>query len=166
MAKRLAVLAAAVGVVALVVSMVVPSVAGNGDDNRDKRVTLRLAEKTADDEQFFTFIDVGEEGESVGDYLVLKGDPIYNRARTEKVGVVRGDCLVVEEARSECDVTFDLEGGLITAEGPIDFSEQADVVQLHAITGGTGAYKTAQGVLELDFSEEQKGILFTFKLIL
>jgi hypothetical protein len=162
MAKRLAVLAAAVGVLALVVSMVVPAVADNGDD----RVTLRLAEKAADDERFFSFIDVGKKGESVGDYLVLKADPIYNRSRTKKVGVVHGDCLVVEEARSECDVTFDLEGGLITEEGPIDFAERSDVVQVHAVTGGTGVYKTAHGELELDFSEAQKGILFTFRLIL
>jgi hypothetical protein len=162
MAKRLAVLAAALGVLGLVVSMIVPAVADNGED----RVTLRLAEKAADDERFFTFIDVGKEGESVGDYLVLKGDPIYNQSRTKKVGVVRGDCLVVEELRSECDTTFDLEGGLITTEGPIDFGEQSDLVQEHAVTGGTGAYKTAHGVVRLDFSEPQKGLLFTFKLIL
>jgi hypothetical protein len=161
MGKRLGVLAGAVGIVALLVSLM-PAVADDGG----RRVTLRLAERAADDERFFTTIDVGEEGESVGDYLVLKGDPIYNRSRTKRVGVVRGDCLIVEEVRSECDATFDLKGGLITAEGPIDFSEQADVVQIHAITGGTGAYKTAQGLLELDFSEPDEGLVFIFKLIL
>ena len=161
MGKRLAVLAGAVGIVALLVSLM-PAVADDGG----RRVTLRLAERAADDERFFTTIDVGEEGESVGDYLVLKGDPIYNRSRTKRVGVVRGDCLIVEEVRSECGATFELKGGLITAEGPIDFSEQADVVQTHAITGGTGAYKTAQGLLELDFSEPDEGLVFIFKLIL
>jgi hypothetical protein len=161
MAKRFAVLAGLTGALALLVSLM-PAVA----DDEGRRVTLRLAERAADDERFFTFIDVGEEGESVGDYLVLKGDPVYNRSRTKRMGVVRGDCLIVEQVRSECDTTFDLRGGLITTEGPIDFSERADVVQIHAVTGGTGAYKTAHGVLELDLSEDEKGLIFIFKLIL
>jgi hypothetical protein len=166
MAKRLAVLAAAVGVLALVVSMIVPAVADNGDE----RVTLRLAEKAADDEQFFTEIDVGKKGFSVGDYTVVKGDPVYNRALTKKVGTVSGDALVVwtkgQSATVEGDVTFDLKGGLITVEGPITFSEQDfDPVQELAVTGGTDAYKTAHGELEVDISDEA-GFRFTFKLLL
>jgi hypothetical protein len=169
MAKRLAVVAAALGMLALLVSAIGPAVAGNGNDG-DERVTLRLAEKAADDQQFTTQVDVGPKGFSVGDYEVLEGEPVYNRALTKQVGAVTGDVLIVSiEGQSvtvEPDVTFDLEGGVITVEGPITFSEQDfDPVQELAVTGGTNAYKTAHGELHIDISGEE-GFLFTFKLIL
>jgi hypothetical protein len=152
---------------AVVVSMVAPAVAGNGSDE----VTLRLAEKAADDEQFSTDVDVGKQGFSVGDYTVLRGEPIYNRALTKKVGVLRGDVLVVSHDETsvaiEVDVTFDLDGGLITVEGPISFSGSEanfDPVQELAVTGGTDAYKTAHGELKVDFSDEE-GARFTFKVV-
>jgi hypothetical protein len=169
MAKRLAVVAAAVGVLALLVSVIGPAVAGNGNDG-DERVTLRLAEKAADDEQFSTDIDVGKQGFSVGDYIVLENEPVYNRALTKQVGTISGDGLFVsikgQTVTLEVDVTFDLEGGLITVEGPITFSEQnLDPVQELAVTGGTNAYKTAHGELEIDLSDPE-GFRFTFRLIL
>jgi hypothetical protein len=146
--------------------MIVPAAADNGD----RRVTLRLAEKAADDAQFETDIDVGEEGESIGDYTVFESEPIFNRALTRQVGVFQGDCLVVsivprESATVECDFTADLDKGLITVEGPITFAEPFDEVQEWAVTGGTDAYKTAHGELELDFSDET-GVRLTFRLIL
>ena len=166
MAKRLALSATVVGMLALVVSMVVPAVANNGNE---EHVTLRLAEKASDDAQFDTDIDVGEKGFSVGDYTVIGDEPVYNRALTKQVGTASGDVLIVsikgQSARAELDVTFDLKGGLITAEGPLTFSEQASDVQEVAVTGGTDAYKTAHGELELDTSNEQ-GLRFTFKLTL
>jgi hypothetical protein len=167
MTKRLAVLAAALAVLGLVVSMIVPAVADNGGE----RVTLRLAEKAADDEQFDTEIDVGKKGFSPGDYIVLGNEPVYNRALTKKVGTVSGDVLFVsvseqdQSAVIEVDISFNLKGGLITVEGPIDFSQDADPIQTLAVTGGTGAYKTAHGELHIDISGEE-GFLFTFKLFL
>ena len=167
MLKRLGVLGATIGLLALVVAMIVPAAADNGDD----KVTLRLAEKAADDDQFETDVDVGEEGESIGDYTVFESEPIFNRALTRQVGVFQGDCLAVavvprEAATVECDFTVDLNKGLITVEGPLTFSEQNfDEVQEWAITGGTDAYKTAHGELELDFSDEA-GVRLTFRLIL
>ncbi len=69
-------------------------------------------------------------------------------------------------ATFECDVTFELGEGLITVEGPITFSEENfDPTQELAITGGTGQYKTAHGVLRLDFSSDE-GATFTFRLLL
>jgi hypothetical protein len=67
----LAVLAAALAVLGLVVSMIVPAVADNGGE----RVTLRLGERFADDEQYGTLIDVGKKGFSVGDYNVVQNEP-------------------------------------------------------------------------------------------
>jgi hypothetical protein len=167
MAKRFTALGAVVAVMALVVSMVAPALSGGSG----RRVVLRLAEVTADDEE--TEIDVDDNGfPTVGDYFVLSGDPVFERDRETQVGVARGDCMFVEvvdetAATIECDITFDLKRGLITVEGPITFAEEDfEVVQEVAVTGGTNAYKTAHGELAVDFSEEEEGLLFTFRLIL
>lgn len=167
MKRRLATATAAIAVVALAISIVAPA---GADRRRLEERTLRLAEKAADDEQFETEIDVGDPGPSVGDYIVFEGEPVFNRALTRRVGVFRGDCLFVqmvgeEEATIECDITFDLNQGLITVEGPITFAEPFEEVQEVAITGGTDAFKTAHGELQLDFSQE-RGVRFTFKLLL
>jgi hypothetical protein len=168
MAKRFTALGAVVAVMALVVSMVAPALSGGSV----RRVVLRLAENAADDEEFTTDIDVDDNGfPTVGDYFVLGGEPIFERDRETQVGVARGDCIFVEvvdetAATIECDITFDLERGLITVEGPITFAEEDfEVVQEVAVTGGTDAYKTAHGELAVDLSEEE-GLLFTFRLIL
>ncbi len=61
---------------------------------------------------------------------------------------------------AECDVTFKLRGGLITAEGTFEFDESSTF----AVTGGTGAYKTAHGTLTV--SESDEGLDFVFRLLL
>jgi hypothetical protein len=163
MVKRLGVLGAVIAVVAVLVSMVAPAGAGDGNNGKDK-VTLRLAEKLTDDEQFITDVDVGEDGFSVGDSLILFDDPVFNRALTKQVGTFEGDCVVVDVdgPTFECDLTAFLPGGLLTVEGPFDFSAgEAE----WAVTGGTDKYKTAHGELHLDFSDGETNFL-TFKLVL
>jgi hypothetical protein len=150
---------------ALLVSMVAPTGAGNDDGNNgNDKVMLRLAEKFTDDEEFSTDVDVGDEGFSVGDYFVLFDDPVFNRALTKQVGTSEGDCVVVDVAGPifECDLTGLLPEGLITVEGPFDLSSgKAE----WAVTGGTDKYKTAHGELHLDFSDGETNFL-TFKLVL
>ncbi len=167
MTKRLGVFGAGVAVLALVVSMVAPATSDE-KAKRHRHVVLRLAEVAADDEQFITELDVDGNGfPTVGDLLVFGGDPVYKRDRVTQVGVLRGDCLFVEVVDEttvtlECDGSFDLRRGLITVEGPVTFGEEPSEL---AVTGGTDAYKTAHGELEIDFSQEE-GALFTFRLIL
>jgi hypothetical protein len=168
--KRLGVFGAAVATLALLIS--VTPATSDEKAKKHRHVVLRLAEVAADDEEFISEIDVDDNGfPTVGDYLVFSGEPVYERDRTTQVGVIRGDCLFVEvvdetAATIECDITFDLERGLITVEGPITFAEEDfEVVQEVAVTGGTDAYKTAHGELHVDLSEEE-GFLFTFRLIL
>jgi hypothetical protein len=164
MTTRLAALGAAVAFVALVVSMMVPAVAGSGD----RRVTLRFAEDAADDEQFETDVDVGEAGFGVGDYTIIENEPFFNRALTKQVGTVSGDIVVAalegETATLEIDLTFSLESGLITVEGPISFAPDSDPVQEVAVTGGTDAYKTVHGELLID-ARDEAGLRVTFRLI-
>ena len=171
MTKRLGVAGAVVAVLALVISMVAPATSDEKAKS-DRRVVLRLAEVAADDEEFISEIDVDDNGfPTVGDYLVLSGDPVFKRDRKTQVGVIRGDCLFVEVVDQatvtlECDLTFDLRGGLITVEGPATFAEEDfQAVQEVAVTGGTDAYKTAHGELAVNIAPEE-GFLFTFRLIL
>jgi hypothetical protein len=156
MAKRIAMVAAAVAVLALVVSMVGPALS---DENGERR-TIRLLDKFADDEQNVTPIDVGEAGDSVGDYFVFD-DVVFNLAGTQRRGTDTGNCLTVGEGVLECEVTFHLSGGDIRIEGTFVEAEAEGVA---AVTGGTGAYKTAHG--EAHAAVTDVGIEFRIKLIL
>ncbi|MGO4604625.1 allene oxide cyclase barrel-like domain-containing protein [Terrabacter sp. 2YAF2] len=98
-----------------------------------------------------TRVDVGAPGQSVGDYLVFN-HPVLNPAMTQKQGDLRGQCVFVEDTICMGDVTFELASGLITVEGPFHLTREANSF---AITGGTGAYQTAQGVLEVRSTTER-----------
>jgi hypothetical protein len=106
-----------------------------------------------------TPVDVGEPGQSVGDYLIFN-HPVLNPAMTQERGDLQGQCVFVEDAVCEGDVTFELAGGLITVRGPFDLTRGTNHF---AITGGTGAYGTAQGVLEVRSTEERND--FVLRLI-
>lgn len=169
MARRLAVVGAVVAVLALAISVLAPAWSETGG----RRVTLRLAEKSADDPpEDQGFVDVGKQGPSVGDYFVVGNDPVFNAARTRRVGAASGDCLAAqlgelrngepESGTFECDVSFALRGGLITTEGRFTFPGRPQNV--FAVTGGTGAYKTARGTLTV--VDTRQGLNFVFRLLL
>ena len=106
-------------------------------------------------------IDLGNPGLSVGDIIVISDDLFQDG---EKVGVHGGTCTVVriEALLLHCVVTFTLPDGHITAQGLVtpDLAEEQV-----AVTGGTGAYTTAQG--ELTVLEEGEGqSRYTFALLL
>jgi hypothetical protein len=98
-----------------------------------------------------TTVDVGGPGQTVGDYLIFN-HPVLDPAMTRELGDLRGQCVFVEDALCEGDVTFELASGLITVEGPFDLTRGTNVF---AITGGTGAYATARGVLRVTSTDER-----------
>ena len=153
MRQKIGALAAAIALLGLTIAIISPA----SSDTRYQHRTLHFAEKFSDDQD--EYIDVGQSGESVGDYFVLNRDPLFNASRTQRAGEVRGHCMFVREM-AECDVTFKLRGGLITAEGTFEFDESSTF----AVTGGTGAYKTAHGTLTV--SEGEEGLDFVFRLLL
>ena len=67
-----------------------------------------------------------------------------------------------EVVATEDDLTIGLRNGTITAEGTDDFSKS---VVTFAVTGGTGAYETAHGELDIDYTDPELPE-FTFKLLL
>jgi hypothetical protein len=160
--RKLAVVASAIGLLGLSLSLIAPAPA----DSRYDKVTIRLAEKFSDDDE--NFVDTGATGFSVGDYLVFGNDPLYNRARTKKRGWGSGQCVFVnvkgETATAECDVSFYLDGGLLTFEGSFTGTEQSTEFTAFAVTGGTDDYETAHGTAEID--QDDVGLIFTLKLLL
>ncbi|MGA6946792.1 MAG: allene oxide cyclase family protein [Solirubrobacterales bacterium] len=82
-----------------------------------------------------------------GNILTFAND-VYNAADAHKVGTDQGSCVRTVVGKSwECAWTTFLPSGQITVEGP--FSDTGDTVL--AITGGTGAYRSARGEMELKY---------------
>jgi hypothetical protein len=153
MGKRLAVASAAVAVAALIIGMIAP--ASSGEMHR------RILRLSAPAGVGITFVDVGEEGETVGDYIVFN-HPVFDHESGKTAGQLRGDCLFVDLEAGICegDVTFDLKDGLITVEGPFHLAQPLNEF---AVTGGTDAYRTVHGELNVRSTEETN--FFTFTLI-
>jgi hypothetical protein len=164
MAKRLGVVGAIIGVLALSFSIISPA----SSDSRYERETVHLVSKQAEDEEFITRIDIGKEGDSVGDYGVVSSQPLYNRSLKKDVAELRGDFIYLdvnekgELVATEDDLTIEFRNGTLMAEGTDDFSKT--VVTL-AVTGGTGIYETAHGELHIDYTDP-KLPQWTFKLLL
>lgn len=106
----------------------------------------------------FTFVDVGEEGDSPGDYGVFR-DGLRNANGTRPVGVVHAQCL--EAYASHCRGSARLAGrGQITFDGITPTRVDPD---RFAITGGTGEFVDVGGVLKVEFPSNDYALL-TFTL--
>lgn len=159
MIKRIGMVGAAVAALAVAIGSLAPA----GADKRYESATLRFAEIAGDNDRLL--VDVGGPNVTVGDYFVFF-NPILNRSRTKRVGEATGDCLLLEvvgggPAVVECDLTYDLPGGSITVKGVFDLGRRRNEF---AVTGGTDRYRTAHG--ELQLVQGERGLLFTFKLLL
>jgi hypothetical protein len=106
--------------------------------------TLRLTGRSVQEAQ----LDLGAAGESLGDQIVFTED-LFRRG--QEVGTLGGVCTVtgLEPAVSvtfQCQATASLPDGQITSQGLVTFSPETEGQPFRiAITGGTGAYRTAHG---------------------
>jgi allene oxide cyclase len=91
-------------------------------------------------------VDVGKNGDSPGDLLTFH-NKVYDETDTTVVGTDQGYCVRISPKKGswECIYTTFLEDGSITVETP--FYDAADSVG--AITGGSGAYASAGGSIDL-----------------
>ena len=138
----------------------------NNGDVRILHVTLQHRGQDAD-------LDLGASGPSIGDRFVFSGNLVRNGKR---VGVGAGDCVTVlfrpgldpqgepEALTDQCVATISLPKGQITAQGLVDRTGPVPIRL--AITGGTGAYRTARGELETSGPNEQGDERLTLRLIL
>ncbi len=111
--------------------------------------------------------DLGEPGDSLGDQLAFTQD-LFRRG--EKVGIAGVVCTLMRlepvGGTLHCVGTAQLPKGQITIQGlaTLTGDEEGEPTQHFAITGGTGRYKTAHGVLTVvDVSETESQL--TFKII-
>jgi len=105
-----------------------------------------------------TVVDLGPNGDSSGDLLSF-ANPIYNSANSTKVGRDQGSCIRTVVGKAwQCSFTTLLPKGSLVVEGP--FYDARDSVL--AITGGTGAYSRARGVMHLH-ARNAKGTAYTFR---
>ncbi len=136
------------------------SQAGSSAGDEKKVEVIRLTAVTIQE----TELDLGEPGESLGDQLIFTEDLFRDG---KKVGIDGGVATVV---RFEPNVsltlqfvaTVELPKGEITVQGLHTFTEE-DEPQKFAITGGTGRYKTAHGVLTV--VQTETGARLTFRVI-
>jgi allene oxide cyclase-like protein len=145
--------------------------AGGETDKRHKEV-LELTATTVQDAD----LDLGEEGFGVGDRFTFTDD-VFEGDR--KVGINGGECIAVrilpdplpsgqepESVTFNCVVSFELERGQLTIQGLFTFSaETAGEPFTLAVTGGTGAYRTAHGEAEVTETSETD-VSIRVKLIL
>ena len=108
-----------------------------------------------------TLIDLPTKGDSVGDLLVF-ANAVYDAANETPVGTDQGSCVrTVVGARWECFITLRLERGQITVEGPFQDSGDSSLV----VTGGTGRYIGAKGILTVHPRQGKDSNDFTYDLM-
>jgi hypothetical protein len=108
---------------------------------------LQLFTKTTES----SFLDVGEEGLSLGDQFIFHD---VLRTGGERVGHAGGVCTTTStavgpQAESSCQVTLWLSDGQIATQGLVAPPTEPPVAFDVAITGGTGRYQDATGQLHV-----------------
>jgi hypothetical protein len=104
-----------------------------------------------------TVVDLTTNGDSTGDLLTFHNE-LFDDANEIVVGTDQGECVRIEVGvRWECRWINFLEGGSITAEGPV-FDHGPSAL---AITGGTEAYRGARGSMGL-LARDAAGTEFDF----
>jgi hypothetical protein len=116
-------------------------------------VTFKLTSKI----EHVTGVDNPPAGDSPGDVAVFT-EKLYN-ARGKQVGTDAAQCVRLWDASSLCTGVYRLRGGQVHVQlvqpGPTGKYDQA-------VTGGTGRYAGARGIVTVD--QSPNGDRFTFKL--
>jgi hypothetical protein len=149
MLKRLGVLSAAIALVALAVGVVGPALGASGDD--DEHRTIRVTSVTTEE----AFLDLGDEGESIGDQFVASSKYLRGGKQVGHDAVV---CTVtsLERGEAQCVATAWFPGGQITGQALLSFAEEPRAVP---ITGGSGQFTGAEGEVHPRPVSETKEIL-------
>jgi hypothetical protein len=126
----------------------------------DKTRTIKLVAKHRQETQ----VDLGEKGFGPGDLIVLS-DVLFRHGK--RVGTSGVTCTVIfvssnqQTVQLQCVGTLSLPDGQITLQGLPNIAESFAL----AITGGTGAYRTAHGQANI-FTLSDKADEYTLQLIL
>jgi hypothetical protein len=151
--KRLAVFGAAIALTALAVGVVAPAMGSSRDD---KQVTFKVTGTTTEE----NFLDLGEEGPSLGDEFIFSSD-LEGEEQSGHLAVV---CTFVSLDREEvqCVATASLEGGQITVQGLIAGEPERFVLP---VTGGSGRFEGVDGEVHVrQVSDTEEKITFHLEL--
>jgi allene oxide cyclase len=119
--------------------------------------SFKLVERATSD----TVTDLGKKGDTAGDLLTFTNE-IYDQDNKKLLGTDNGWCIRTAAGKAwECFWTVTLPNGQITVEGP--YYDDRDSVL--AVTGGTGAYATAKGEMNLH-ARDAKGSEYDFSFLL
>jgi len=130
----------------------IPAWAAVGGGSKSSAGTIHVVEHAVTDA-----VSNGTQADKLGNVLTF-ANPVYDATDTNKVGTDNGFCVRSVKGKTwECMWTTFLAQGQLTVEGP--FSDTGNTML--AITGGTGAYSTARGFMELNF-HNAKGTKFDF----
>ncbi len=114
--------------------------------------TIHVVERAATDA-----VTNGSEEDRAGNVLTWH-NKVYDAADKKQVGRDAGYCVRIVAGKSwECAWTTYLKSGSISVQGP--FSDTGGTVL--EITGGTGAYATARGTMNLEY-HNKAGTAFDF----
>jgi hypothetical protein len=140
MRKRLGVLGICIAAAALTVGVALPAAGSSTSTGSHQkfRVTATLTEAAQ--------LDLGTTGPSLGDEIVFTGKLLRGG---HQIGHQGGTCTTVSVLRQEaqCVATYSLDAGRITAQTLIVLGSPARYQA--AITGGTGSYAGAEGVIHV-----------------
>lgn len=143
------------GTLATVVAGTLLTVTAADADRAANRVTV--VELAVSD----SVVDLAPEGDSAGDLLTF-ANPVYDRSNSRKVGRDQGSCIRTVVGKAwQCSWTTWLPKGSLVVEGPFYDTRGSTM----AITGGTGAYARARGVMHLKAANDQ-GTAFRFSFVL
>ena len=139
MLKRLGTLGVIVAVVALGVGLVGPAAGSGGDGRNGHHRTIKVLSINTEED----LVDVGMPDFSLGDEFVFASKLMRGGKQVGHTGVV---CTITSVAReeSQCVGTAWFRKGQITIQGLV--TEEPEVFAL-PITGGSGAFKGAEGQL-------------------
>jgi hypothetical protein len=143
-----------------------PSVSAESPDEKPAHKDVQVIELVARVVEE-SDLDLDRNGElSQGDQYVFTNDLFRGG---EKVGTDGGVCSAVRLdaglLTDHCTATLSLPRGQITAQWLITLARGEERPIVAAITGGTGAYRTAHGELVAEAISEQE-VRLTLKLIL
>lgn len=141
-------LSAVTGLAALVACAVPASALGGGDPDPSHRETVvhLVAQPTQQ-----SSLELDGPGPSQGDEIIISGDLLRDG---QAVGTFGEVCTltrttVTDEGDLLCEGSLTLPQGQITFQGRFTFTAAGPPVDITlAITGGTGAYRTARGYIE------------------
>jgi hypothetical protein len=145
----------AIAVVALLGGWVVAATAST-DISSPRTITVTEKESQSH------FVDIGRSGPSLGDYFVFSG---VLRHAGRHVGFDGGQCTFVHTRpfRAECEATFKLGNGKITAQGLLHLTNGPGTFVV-AVNGGTGAFRNVRGQATIEDLTQNKSRI-TFHLI-